>query len=146
MAEVVALVDYGAGNLHSVENALRRVGANVTVTADPDVLRAADRLVLPGVGTMTVLHRIADTDIAGQLAYQDSIAAYHERLRRFYYPYLFDERSFTRADFAQIPRYETRRATGTLDAASLNALGILALLLLVAGRARMARIGARRRS
>lgn len=103
-------------------------------------------LVLPGVGTMTVLHRIADTDIAGQLAYQDSIAAYHERLRRFYYPYLFDERSFTRADFAQIPRYETRRATGTLDAASLIALGILALLFLVAGGARMARIGARRRS
>ena len=51
MAEVVALVDYGAGNLHSVENALVRVGAEVTVTADPDVLRAADRIVLPGVGS-----------------------------------------------------------------------------------------------
>ena len=51
MGEVVALVDYGAGNLHSVENALRRVGADVTVTADPDVLRAADRIVLPGVGS-----------------------------------------------------------------------------------------------
>ena len=51
MAEVVALVDYGAGNLHSVENALVRVGARVTVTADPDVLRAADRIVLPGVGS-----------------------------------------------------------------------------------------------
>ncbi|GMM92653.1 imidazole glycerol phosphate synthase subunit HisH [Qipengyuania sp. MTN3-11] len=51
MAEVTALVDYGAGNLHSVENALRRVGARVAVTADPDVLRAADRIVLPGVGS-----------------------------------------------------------------------------------------------
>ena len=51
MGEVVALVDYGAGNLHSVENALRKVGAHVTVTADPDVLRAADRIVLPGVGS-----------------------------------------------------------------------------------------------
>ena len=51
MAEVIALVDYGAGNLHSVENALVRVGAKVTVTADPDVLRAADRIVLPGVGS-----------------------------------------------------------------------------------------------
>ncbi|NNC51609.1 MAG: imidazole glycerol phosphate synthase subunit HisH [Erythrobacter sp.] len=51
MAEVIALVDYGAGNLHSVENALKRVGANVKVTADPDVLRAADRIVLPGVGS-----------------------------------------------------------------------------------------------
>ncbi|MFA6218993.1 MAG: imidazole glycerol phosphate synthase subunit HisH [Erythrobacter sp.] len=51
MAEVVALVDYGAGNLHSVENALRRVGADVKVTADPDIVRAADRIVLPGVGS-----------------------------------------------------------------------------------------------
>lgn len=51
MAEVIALVDYGAGNLHSVENALKSVGAQVYVTADPDVLRAADRIVLPGVGS-----------------------------------------------------------------------------------------------
>lgn len=50
-AASVALVDYGAGNLHSVENALRKVGADVHVTADPDVLRAADRIVLPGVGS-----------------------------------------------------------------------------------------------
>ena len=50
MVSSVALVDYGAGNLHSVENALRHVGAQVTVTADPDELRRADRIVLPGVG------------------------------------------------------------------------------------------------
>ena len=51
MAETVALVDYGAGNLHSVENALRAAGAeNVSVTSDPNVVRAADRIVLPGVG------------------------------------------------------------------------------------------------
>ena len=52
MAEVLALVDYGAGNLHSVENALKAAGApKVTVTADPDIVRAADRIVLPGVGS-----------------------------------------------------------------------------------------------
>ena len=51
MAEVVALVDYGAGNLHSVHNALKAAGAEVTVTADPYVVRAADRIVLPGVGS-----------------------------------------------------------------------------------------------
>jgi len=51
MPEVVALVDYGAGNLHSVHNALKAVGAEVTVTADPNVVRAADRIVLPGVGS-----------------------------------------------------------------------------------------------
>jgi len=47
----VALVDYGAGNLHSVHNALKAVGADVTVTADANVVRAADRIVLPGVGS-----------------------------------------------------------------------------------------------
>jgi imidazole glycerol-phosphate synthase subunit HisH len=51
VAEVVALVDYGAGNLQSVRNALGAVGANVTVTSDPGVVRAADRIVLPGVGS-----------------------------------------------------------------------------------------------
>ena len=51
MAEKTALIDYGAGNLHSVENALRTVGASVDVTADPDTVRTADRIVLPGVGS-----------------------------------------------------------------------------------------------
>lgn len=100
-------------------------------------------LILPGVGAMTVLHRVADTDIAGQLAYQDSIASYHAKLRRFYYPYLFDDRFFTRADFAQIPRYETRCATGSLAIGSLMALGILALLAPMTGGMRLARAGAR---
>lgn len=51
MGEIVALVDYGAGNLHSVHNALKAAGAKVSVTADPYVVRAADRIVLPGVGS-----------------------------------------------------------------------------------------------
>ena len=51
MAELIALVDYGAGNLHSVANALRAAGAEeVTVTSNPSTVRAADRIVLPGVG------------------------------------------------------------------------------------------------
>jgi glutamine amidotransferase len=51
VAEVLALVDYGAGNLRSVANALKAAGAEgVVVTADPSVVRAADRIVLPGVG------------------------------------------------------------------------------------------------
>lgn len=50
MGNTVALIDYGAGNLHSVHNALKAVGAYVAVTADADVVRKADRIVLPGVG------------------------------------------------------------------------------------------------
>ena len=48
----IALVDYGAGNLRSVENALREVGAEVVVTRDPDVVRRSDRIVVPGQGSM----------------------------------------------------------------------------------------------
>lgn len=51
MANTVALIDYGAGNLHSVENALLAVGADVVVTADPRDVAAASRIVLPGVGS-----------------------------------------------------------------------------------------------
>lgn len=51
MSAGVALIDYGAGNLHSVRNALKAAGADdICVTADPQVVRAADRIVLPGVG------------------------------------------------------------------------------------------------
>jgi glutamine amidotransferase len=47
----VALIDYGAGNLHSVHNALKAAGAaNIAVTADPEIVLRADRIVLPGVG------------------------------------------------------------------------------------------------
>ena len=46
----VAVVDYGAGNLVSIEQALSRVGAVVTVGRDGEVLRDADALVVPGVG------------------------------------------------------------------------------------------------
>jgi imidazole glycerol-phosphate synthase subunit HisH len=48
---MIALIDYGAGNLQSVRNALKAAGAGeVLVTSDADVARRADRIVLPGVG------------------------------------------------------------------------------------------------
>lgn len=47
---MVAIVDYGVGNLFSLKSSLISVGADVTVTSDQDVLRAADKIILPGVG------------------------------------------------------------------------------------------------
>ena len=47
---MVAIVDYGVGNLFSLECSLNAVGAEVTVTADPNVLKNADQVILPGVG------------------------------------------------------------------------------------------------
>jgi glutamine amidotransferase len=47
----LALIDYGAGNLHSVANALTAAGAaDLAITADPETVARADRIVLPGVG------------------------------------------------------------------------------------------------
>ena len=47
---MIAIVDYGMGNRRSVEKALEHVGARPVITAAPDVLRAADGVILPGVG------------------------------------------------------------------------------------------------
>ncbi|HEX2653030.1 MAG TPA: imidazole glycerol phosphate synthase subunit HisH [Xanthobacteraceae bacterium] len=46
----VTVVDYGAGNIGSVANALWRAGGEPVVTSDPDRVRSAERIVLPGVG------------------------------------------------------------------------------------------------
>ncbi len=47
---LIALVDYGMGNLRSVEKALEKVGGRVSVTDSPRIVRGADAVVLPGVG------------------------------------------------------------------------------------------------
>ena len=47
---MVAIIDYGVGNLFSLESSFAAIGEAVTVTADADVIRAADRILLPGVG------------------------------------------------------------------------------------------------
>ncbi len=59
---MIAVIDYGAGNLRSAVRALEHVGANLRVTSSPNDLRAADAIVLPGVGatrdTMNALDRL----------------------------------------------------------------------------------------
>lgn len=48
---MVAIIDYGAGNLHSVKNALDFLGTDSVITGDKDVILNADRVILPGVGS-----------------------------------------------------------------------------------------------
>ena len=81
MAEVVALIDYGAGNLHSVANALKAAGANVHITANADVVRAADRIVLPGVGSFKACAE-------GLRALPDMVEAMAERVQGGGAPFL----------------------------------------------------------
>lgn len=47
---MIAIIDYGVGNLFSLQSSLRAIGEEVVVTADQDVIRQADHVILPGVG------------------------------------------------------------------------------------------------
>ena len=81
MASAVTVVDYGAGNLRSVANALRRVGAEVSVTADADVVARSARIVLPGVGAFGAC-------IAALRAVPGMVDALDTRVRRDGVPFL----------------------------------------------------------
>ena len=47
---MIAIVDYGVGNLFSLARSFAAIGVEVEITADPEKLRAADKILLPGVG------------------------------------------------------------------------------------------------
>jgi glutamine amidotransferase len=51
VSDAVVVIDYGMGNLFSVESALRYLGAEVTLSADPEVVESARQVILPGVGS-----------------------------------------------------------------------------------------------
>ena len=67
----LAVIDYGAGNLRSVVRALTKIGAALDVTSDPEVVRAAPAVVLPGVGatldTMQSLRRLGLVEAIGEV-------------------------------------------------------------------------------
>ena len=48
---MIAMIDYDAGNIKSVEKALQKLGADVVITKDPQVILNADKVILPGVGS-----------------------------------------------------------------------------------------------
>jgi imidazole glycerol-phosphate synthase subunit HisH len=65
---MIAIVDYGAGNTESVRLALERLGVSATLTADPHALRAAERVILPGVGeARAAMMRLRETGLADLL-------------------------------------------------------------------------------
>jgi glutamine amidotransferase len=47
---VIAIIDYGVGNLFSLVSSFKKIGADPVISSDPSVLRSADKLILPGVG------------------------------------------------------------------------------------------------
>ena len=47
---MIAIIDYGVGNLFSLKSSLAAIGADAVVTADPEVIKSAEKIILPGVG------------------------------------------------------------------------------------------------
>jgi glutamine amidotransferase len=70
---VIAIVDVCGGNLRSVERALQQVGADVIVTRDPELVRTADKIVVPGQGAFArFMHGLAERRLEAPL--RDALA------------------------------------------------------------------------
>ena len=62
---MIAIVDYGVGNLFSLQRSLEMIGADAAVTGDADVIRSAERVVLPGVGAFgDAARKLADAGLS----------------------------------------------------------------------------------
>jgi imidazole glycerol-phosphate synthase subunit HisH len=65
----IAILDYGMGNLRSVEKALEWVGAKATITSDPRAVRDADGVILPGVGAFpAAMRRVRELELDALVA------------------------------------------------------------------------------
>ncbi len=61
---MITIVDYGMGNLGSIQNMFKRIGASAQVTGDAQVLARASKILLPGVGAFdSAMQRIADSGL-----------------------------------------------------------------------------------
>ncbi len=69
MSSRIVIVDYGMANLRSVQKAFEAVGHAATITGDPEVVAAAERVVLPGVGAFRdAIARLRETGLAKAVA------------------------------------------------------------------------------
>ena len=61
---MIAIIDYGVGNLFSLSSSLKCIGAESVITADPEVIRKADRVILPGVGAFgDAINKLRETGL-----------------------------------------------------------------------------------
>lgn len=102
-------------------------------------LSGAAGWLLPSVNVQVLLHRMADTDLQAQLAYQDRVGAHHAALRRYFYPYLFKEQPFGPAQFAGLPVYRAANGASRPHEPVIR-LALLVLLSMGAAAFAMARI------
>jgi len=65
---MLTIVDYGVGNLASIKNMLKKIGAEAQISSDPSVISAAEKLILPGVGAFdTCAQKLQESGLTGLL-------------------------------------------------------------------------------
>jgi ABC-2 type transport system permease protein len=90
-------------------------------------------MLLPPLAVQRALSRLAGSDLAARLAYQDSVARHHEALKSFFYPLIFRDAQVSSIAFDQVPRHSFRREPSAPQRSELAALLLLAAGLLCAG-------------
>jgi ABC-2 type transport system permease protein len=105
------------------------------VAADEQAMRRRDRIgawigaFVPAVGMQNVIDGMADNGNRRLIAHRHAVAEFHDRMRRYFYPFVFDERPFGVADFAAIPK--PRPAVSASTHAPHAWSGLIALLALL---------------
>ena len=74
---MITIIDYGAGNIGSIENMIKRVGGKSKITSSPEEIEKAEKLILPGVGSfdygMNQLHKSGLVEILNKKVLQEKI-------------------------------------------------------------------------
>lgn len=68
---MIAIIDYGVGNLFSIKSSFEAVGADTVVTSDPETIRSADKIMLPGVGAFEDAARKLKESGLGEIVKQE---------------------------------------------------------------------------
>ena len=84
-------------------------------------------LLVPPLATRLALDRLAATDLANQLAYQDSVRRYHERLKAHFLPHLFAAAPIPEVDWERVPAFEPAAPAGEPSQAGFPAAAALVL-------------------
>ncbi|AUX48703.1 hypothetical protein SOCE26_102440 [Sorangium cellulosum] len=113
------------GDLHVA----REVEAYHAALARREQWTARAALALPPLALQLLLDRMAGTDMATELAFRDSIAAYHEQLKQYFYPLIFNYKGLAAFDIDAVPRHRFHGAAQPVQLSALaGLLGVLALL------------------
>lgn len=71
---MIAIIDYGVGNLFSLSRSLEAIGAEAVITRDPDTIQSAERIILPGVGAFgDAMNKLKENDMDALIRQQAAL-------------------------------------------------------------------------